>query len=494
MSVSLYVGRDLTEDGCVFLAGYGDEPSSHYFYLAEREENHPEAKMEVGVNSEAMFPGERIQIPRPEQTKRYITSRYSAWKGLPPPLENGGLNEDGVAAAAVWSPSRPELRKMTPEPQRGVNFSDISKIVMQKAESARQAVEIAGGLIEEFGYATYGGNSHMFADEEEGWIMIELAGGKGLWAARRLAEDEVRVSRPGYLGRIPPDYQSRPDYIGSDNLFSFAIEQGWYDPDSENEFNFGRVYQTDQRPEKPGKQIRSAGVVRMENLLQERAPGIGLIDMIGAVRSPLITSVTSGYGKVACMADLEHDFLATIWMGSGPTLTSPFIPFPLGIQEIPIEYKKHRYLTRGESTRFIDPDFQGRESTPYAFRTFKRLYHLVAEHPKEFRAEVVDTLQAFEERAIMQLNDVKNMIRGLCTEKHFEQAKRPLTELNHKLAREGLEAAETLADSIEIKTRLLYGISEPGEKGRDDRLHATIDEEFYPWAEEEFRERSESND
>ena len=485
MSVSFYVGRDLTVDGCVFLAGYGDEPSSHYFYLAEGEENKPGDVREAGVNQEAKFPGERIEIPLPERPLRYITARYSAWKGLPPPLENGGLNEQKVAAAAVYSPSRPELKEMTPVPQTGVNFSDISRMVMEEAESARQAVEIAGEAIEEYGYATYGGNSHLFADEKEGWIMIELAGGAGLWAARRLGSDEIRVSRPGYLGIIPPDYQRHPDFMGSDNLYSFAIDQGWYDPDSGREFNFGRVYQTDQQPDRPGKQIRSKGVVKMEELLQERAPEISLLEMMEAVRSPLITSVTSGYGKVARLAEEDHHLLSTLWLGCGPTLTSPFIPFPMGIKEIPIEYKRHRYLTRGESSRFIDPDFQGRESTPYAFRIYKRLYHLVAEHPAEFRSEVVDTLQAFEERAIMQMENIREMALRLCRREDFEIVRNQLTELNHKLAREGMEAVEKLADSIEIKTRLLYGVSEPGEREGDDRLHDAIDEEFYRWAEDD---------
>ena len=485
MSVSFYVGKDLTKEGCVFLAGYGDEPSSHYFHLAEREEADPEATMEVGVNSEAKFPGERIEIPKTWESQRYITSRYSAWKGLPAPLENGGLNESQVAAAAVWSPSRPELKNMTPKPQRGANFSDLARIVMQRAESAREAVEIAGSIIKEYGYATYGGNSHMFADKDEGWIMIELAGGKGLWAARRLSSDEIRVSRPGYLGYIPENYQQHPDYMGSPNLFAFAEKKGWYDPDSEQEFNFGRVYQTDRQPERPGKQIRAKGVEKMESLLQERAPEISLLEMMEAVRSPLITSVTSGYGKVARLAEEDHPFLTTLWMGSGPSLTSPFIPLPLGIEELPIEYKKHRYLTRGESYRFIDPDFQGRESTTYAFRIYKRLYHLVAEHPGEFRTEVVDTLQAFEERAIRQLNNIKEMTRGLCEGNDPDVAKRQLTELSQRLAREGLETAEKLAASLEIKTKLLYGISEPGEGEQEDRLHAAIDEEFYPWAEED---------
>ncbi len=70
-----------------------------------------------------------------------------------------------------------------------------------------------GSLVEEHGYATFGGNSHIFADPEEGWIVIEFAGGQGLWVAERLGADAIRVFRGGYIGDIPLDYRTHPDYM-----------------------------------------------------------------------------------------------------------------------------------------------------------------------------------------------------------------------------------------------------------------------------------------
>ena len=95
---------------------------------------------------------------------------------------------------------------MTPNPQIGPHYSDLSRIAMQRARSAREAVEIVGALIDQYGYATYGGNSHIFADASEGWVLIEFAGGKGLWIAERLGPDEVRMSYPGYIREIPLDF------------------------------------------------------------------------------------------------------------------------------------------------------------------------------------------------------------------------------------------------------------------------------------------------
>jgi dipeptidase len=120
-------------------------------------------------------------------------------EGVSRSIDHGGLNEYGVAARDVWSPSRPELQKLTPNPQHGLNYSDLSRIVMERAHSAREAVEIVGELIEKYGYATYGGNSHLFADAHEGWVLIDFAGGKGLWIAERLGPNDIRMSYPGYI-------------------------------------------------------------------------------------------------------------------------------------------------------------------------------------------------------------------------------------------------------------------------------------------------------
>src|SRR5699024_1517448 len=82
---------------------------------------------------------------------------------------------------------------LTKDGQTGPQYSDLSRIAMERASTAEEAVTILGDLIDEHGYTTYGGNSHLFADENEGWVFVEFAGGEGLWAAERLGSDEIRV-------------------------------------------------------------------------------------------------------------------------------------------------------------------------------------------------------------------------------------------------------------------------------------------------------------
>jgi hypothetical protein len=87
----------------------------------------------VGAPEGARYPGRLIEIPQAPVTFGYITMNYSSFAGFPAPLTNGGLNEHLVAGRDVVSPSRDELRRMTPNPQTGLNYSDLSRIAMERA-------------------------------------------------------------------------------------------------------------------------------------------------------------------------------------------------------------------------------------------------------------------------------------------------------------------------------------------------------------------------
>ncbi len=219
MSYALYIGKNHTKDGYAFLAGYGDEPSSHWLEIIPRKEHTDECMVLIGVGADADMPGVRTEIPQVTETARHIRVSYSYYKGVPAPITNGGLNEHGVAVRDVWSTSRDELIAMTPDKQTGLNYSDFACTVLERARSARDGVELIGQLIAEHGESTYGGNSHIIADANEAWVVIQFAGGKGLWLAERLGDDSIRASRPGYIGEVPVNEHEHPDFLYSENFF-----------------------------------------------------------------------------------------------------------------------------------------------------------------------------------------------------------------------------------------------------------------------------------
>jgi hypothetical protein len=453
MSYGIYVGKNLTADGSVFLAGYGDEPSSHWLEVVPHRQHQPNATIKVGAIATSRYPGELIDIPQVAETAKYITMNYSSFAGFPAPLTNGGLNEYHVAARDISSTSREELQQMTPNPQRGPNYSDLSRIAMERAKTAREAVEITGGLVDQYGYSTYGGNSHLFADVNEGWVLIEFAGGQGLWVAQRLGPDEVRVSRPGYIGEIPLDYQNSPNYMGSSNLISFAIKQGWYDSKSGEPFNVNKVYGD-------GK-MRHGGIVLIEDRLAKLKGKVGLKEMITAVRTTEVTRDSAGYGQVAHLRKNVHQELGVLWVAATTSVAAPFIPYYLGITEVPPEYQKHRYLTEGEASKIMNPDFRGFESTRFAFQVYKRLYYLTMEHPDKFLPEVTEALEAFESGLIARQETVERTALRLYEAGEPELARQYLTYYCNTEAMNGLRLGEALAHSLEARTKLLFGIRKP---------------------------------
>lgn len=450
-SYGIYVGRNLTADGSVFLGGSGDEVSSHWLEIVEGRDHSPDDVIEVGVDENAFLPGELSTIPQVARTARYLTINYTEFEGFPPPLTNGGLNEYGVAARDIWSPSRQELVDMTPNPQRGPNYSDLSRIVMERARTAEEAVTIVGDLIDRYGYSSYGGNSHMFADATEGWVLLEFAGGQGLWVARRLGPDEVVMFYPGYIGALPDDVENHADFRASPNFVEFAVERGWFDPDAGKPFDVTEVYGT--------AEVRYPRE-EMEQEIRQAAP-LGLRDMLDIVRDPRIAKDATGYGQVAQLKAGTRADLRTLWVAPTGSVTAPFLPYRLGVESIPPEYGKHRYLTKNQSRGFVTTDWQVREATLFAGRLFKRLMYYTCDRPAKFLPEVTEALTAFEDRMIADQATVDATAETLFAADKPALARRYLTNYVHGQAAEALDLGAALLASIEARTRVLYGIREP---------------------------------
>jgi len=450
-SYAIYVGKNLTSDGSVLIGGSGDEVSSHWLEIIPGATHAKGATVAVGVTAEAEFPGRMIEIPQAPRTFRFLTMSYSDYRGFPAPLTNGGLNEYNVAGRDVWSPSRPELVAMTPNPQTGPQYSDLSRIAMQRARTAREAVEIIGALIDKYGYSTYGGNSHMFADANEGWVLIEFAGGKGLWIAERLGPDEVRMSYPGYISEIPLDFHSRDDFMGSRNFISFAVEQGWFDPSAGKPFDVNKVYSVGQE-----KYPRSA----MEKELRVAAP-IDLRRMMNAVRDPRISQDTTGYGQVAQLRGGGRPEMHLLWIAPTGSVTAPFVPYRIGVQRIAPQFGKHRYLTKGEASAFLTPDWQIQEATEFAGTLFKRLMYYTCDRPQRFLPEVTESLTAFENRLIAEQDAVAATAETLFGAGKRELALEYLTNYSERAGRDALALGHALLGSIEARTELLYGLRPP---------------------------------
>jgi len=468
LSYAIYVGADLTRDGCAYLAGYGDEPSSHWLELAPWAEHPPGALIEVGVTPESAMPGMRSTIPQAAATARHLRVDYSHYRGVPAPLTNGGLNEHGVAVRDAWSPSSDRLVAMTPPDQRGLNYSDLARIVLERARSAREGVALIGRLIDEHGEASYGGNSHLIGDADEAWVVIEFAGGQKLWVGQRVGRDAIRISRPGVIERVPADFADHPDFAGAPHLIEFAIDQGWYNPAS-GPFDANAVY-GDGR----GAWQGAAWMTGELAARAARPEQIGLADVMWAVRTERLTGDSAGYGQVVPLPAESHPDLRLLWHAPVGAVAAPFTPFFLGVESIPAELRRHRYLTSGEAAALLDAGeddqpskvSQRVEASRSAVATFKRLLYLLAEHHELFLPEVTPVWEALEGATAGQLATVGEQAQVLIDAGRGELARALLTRFCHVEALRALDLGEAMAESMDRRSQVLFGIrDEPGWRG-----------------------------
>lgn len=459
-SYGFYVGKDLTESGGVLIGGTGEEVSSHWLEIVPAQTFEKDATVSVGVTEEASMPGELIEIPQVDETFRYLTMNYSDYQGFPAPLTNGGINEHQVAVRDIWATNRSDLTEMTPNPQKGPQYSDLARLVLERATTAQEGVELIGDLIAEHGYSTYGGNTHLIADPNEAWVVWEFSGGQGLWAAERLGTDDVRVWYPGYIEDFPADYEENPDYMGSPNLISFAEEQGWYDPESDDAFNVFDVYGPQD-----GREARTGGYkyvsqADIEEELRDMAP-VSEREMMDMVRDPRIADDEAGYGQVASLEEGVDPDMIQIWVAPTGSVTAPFVPWYLGAQEVPPEFGMHRYLTKGAASSFLNPDYQMQEATDFAGRTFKQVLYYTCSDPETYLDPVVEMLEGYERDSFEDQEWVETTARTLIDNGQRGAAQAFLTHYSNGRAMEALDLGNTLVEALDAHVKLTDAFRAP---------------------------------
>jgi dipeptidase len=454
-SYAFYVGKSLTHDGSVMLGGTGEEVSSHWLEMFPARNHDADETITVGVTEDASMPGRLINISQASHTFRYISIEYSDFEGFPAPLTNGGVNEKGVAVRDVWAQNRDDLIAMTPNPQTGLQYSDLARIILERASTAREGVQIIGQLIAEYGYADYGGNSHLIADANEGWVVWEMSGGQKLWAAERLGDDDVRVLYPGYIEDFPLNFANHSDYMGSPNIVSFAIEHGYWSPNSTDQrFNIFKAYGV----QGANYTARNGGFKYMsqaalEDATRTMAP-VTEQDLIARVRDFRISDDEAGYGKVVSLhASMDPD-LIRMWIAPTSSVTAPFVPWWLGVTSIPPEFGQHRYLTKDAASTFLDVDFQFQEATQFVGRVFKQVLYYTCSDPDAFLPIVQSMLAGFENASFTDVEWVQKSAEMLVRQGMRSEALDLVGFYAHARAEKALGLGRTIVDALDTWVKM----------------------------------------
>ncbi|MCK5147369.1 C69 family dipeptidase [bacterium] len=115
----------------------------------------------------------------------------------------------------------------------------LRRLVAERATTAREGIEIAGALLDRFGYAS-SGRTYIIADPREAWLLSVVEGKH--WVASRVPDNQVVFQPNQYIIR-GVDFSDTQNFISSGkNIRDYAIERGWYDSASGEDFDFARAY------------------------------------------------------------------------------------------------------------------------------------------------------------------------------------------------------------------------------------------------------------
>jgi len=303
-----------------------------------------------------------------------------------------------------------------------IDCPELYRLVLERAKTAREAIRVADALTKEHGYNDWG-EAFTFADKDEVWLFEILGPGRGkkgaVWAAVRIPDDEVSVSANAPRIR-QVDLRDPERFMASANIHALAQELGWWSPSSGEPFEFCTVYGTrsamgsrrrewralsrlapslrlDPNSEhypisvKPEKKLSVKDVLDIFRDAYENTPydvtrNLWKVDPSGkATKSPVATPfMNNDYldlfnvtpeRSIACKRAtylqitqsrkwLPDAIGGVVWLGYDNPVTTPHVPFYIGIEQMP-----ERYMVDGRAK------FR-RDSAWWAFRQVSQLAFL----------------------------------------------------------------------------------------------------------------------
>lgn len=158
----------------------------------------------------------------------------------------GNMNEHQLMITETTWGGRPELVDETGI----VDYGSLIYITLQRAKTAREAIRIMTGLVEEYGYAS-SGESFSIADKDEVWILemigkgTKMVNGKNVnkgavWVAARIPDGYISAhANQARIHKFP--LKDKENWLYSKDVISFAREMGYFSGKDED-FSFCDAY------------------------------------------------------------------------------------------------------------------------------------------------------------------------------------------------------------------------------------------------------------
>jgi len=188
----------------------------------------------------------------------------------------GYMNENQVALGESSIGNRPKMSNETPS--AGLDLTMLTMLAMERAKTAREAIQVMGSLAGKYGYGFVDeGEMLAVSDPNEAWIFEIMPVGPlwtpksgkpgAVWCAERVPDDEVSVCpNESRIGEI--DLANKDFFMASPNVVSLAVDMGFYDPKSGKPFSWKRAYS----PQEGSAASTNGGIQRLWRFFDLAAP------------------------------------------------------------------------------------------------------------------------------------------------------------------------------------------------------------------------------
>lgn len=466
---TLIAGKKTTKDGSILFAKTEDDRPGDVDYLWFVPAKIHSAKSMIRLRGGG-------KIPQALKTYGYF------WDQCPGTEYSSALiNEWGIAFGSDACSSREdpveELEKQGDIVNGGIGWR-LRFILAERCKTAREAVELAAKLLNKYGYRGSGRNLSIVGPKEA-WI-LQMVRGKH-YVARRVEDDEV-VPIPNVYTIRQVDMNDRDRFICSPDLIRYAIRRGWYQPKRDGAFDFAKTYahraaftskKNTRRFWMMAKMVNQNFPLTWKDADEGKMPvsikpdrKLSLKDVFGILRNHFEgTTLDSSRGyaisphknenRPVCVSAnhrttviQQRDWLpikigTVVWRALYPPCSSGFVPWYLGVRDIPKAFRKapeNLYSTNkslydfhfheSETLRKIDMD-----SASCVFGVmaglvdvdYKNVIHYVQNQWEVFERYQFDMQPVIEKTALeLYQKNKKLAIRYLCAYTH-ERAARSLT-------------------------------------------------------------------
>lgn len=218
---NLIVGKGASKDGSVIVSYSSDDYGAYGYLFWQPGGKHEPGTMRKLYHYETNnYLGE---IPEADSTYSVI----------------GLTNEHQLTILETTWGGREELEDST-----GLfDYGSLMQVTLQRARTARQAIDVMAGLVEKYGYQS-SGESFTIADANEVWIMEMIGKGPGggapVWVAVRIPDNCISGhANQSRIRKFP--LKDKANCLYSKDVISFARSKGYF-TGKDKDFSFSEAY------------------------------------------------------------------------------------------------------------------------------------------------------------------------------------------------------------------------------------------------------------